>query len=296
MAILIIETKNKDFNFLEIAFDSEDKSKEVEEELIKQLNDYRSKDSTKYTPDTKELFQEEITEPSKPLKKFINDIIINKSTPTPFKCEDIISEELIFYHHIPEKNTYYLCIQKNKTKNFKQQQKRIIIWSKGKFTSIKTENILNINNYFDAVIEIHHPNSESILPKVYFYNTPKKYLLCDIRTLLKDRNPYKYDSKEAIITALKSNKPFFNRFIDFDSLEHVVVDKNTKTKINEFIHYKEDEFEQIIDYLITSCKEKKYITQNTSGKSILFFPENKGEFKEFLKIISQKAHLWRKHI
>ena len=157
-----------------------------------------------------------------------------------------------------------------------------------KFTEISTENILNINNYFDAVIKIDN-STKNILPTIYFYTFSKKntLLLCDILTLLGDRNPYQHNTKESILKAIETN-PISKIFIDFDSLNNIEIDGQTKTRLNKFINYTEDELKQIIKYLEHEYyKEKKYIVE---GK--IFFPKDKKEFKDLLKIISTKKYIW----
>jgi hypothetical protein len=157
-----------------------------------------------------------------------------------------------------------------------------------KFTEISTENILNINNYFDAVIKISNP-TKNILPTIYFYTFSKKntLLLCDILTLLGDRNPYQHNTKESILKAIETNT-ISKIFIDFDSLNNIEIDGQTKTRLNKFINYTEDELKQIIKYLEHEYyKEKKYIVE---GK--IFFPKDKKEFKDLLKIISTKKYIW----
>jgi hypothetical protein len=290
MPLYVINTKDTTSPFLRIDFNDSSTQNQLETTLTETLQKLfinKDSDSIEYQIDSTKgtLFKEDIKEPNKPLQNFIQTIIIDKAT-TQFSRNDEISNDLIFYHHNEKDNTYYLCIQQSKIfKKFQQVKKFLFIGDK--FTEISTENILNINNYFDAVITISN-STKNILPTIYFYTFSKKntLLLCDILTLLGDRNPYQHNTKESILKAIKTN-PISKIFIDFDSLNNIQVNGQTKTRLNKFINYTEDELKQIIKYLIEYHKEKKYIVE---GK--ISFPQDTKEFKELLKSISTKKYQW----
>jgi len=292
MPLYVINTKDTTSPFLRIDFNDSSTQNQLETtltETLKNLFINKDSDSIKYQIDSTKgtLFKEDIKEPNDLLQNFIHTIIIDKATTTQFSRNDEISNDLIFYHHNEKDNTYYLCIQQSKIfKKFQQVKKFLFIGDK--FTEISTENILNINNYFDAVIKIDN-STKNILPTIYFYTFSKKntLLLCDILNLLGDRNPYQHNTKESILKAIETN-PISKIFIDFDSLNNIEIDGQTKTRLNKFINYTEDELKQIIKYLEhEDYKEKKYIVE---GK--IFFPKDTKEFKAFLKIISTKKYLW----
>jgi len=292
MPLYVINTKDTTSPFLRIDFNDSSTQKQLETTLTETLQKLfinKDSDSIKYQIDSTKgtLFKEDIQEPNNLLQNFIHTIIIDKATTTQFSRNDEISNDLIFYHHNEKDNTYYLCIQQSKIfKKFQQVKKFFLIYDK--FTEISTENILNINNYFDAVIKIDN-STKNILPTIYFYTFSKKntLLLCDILTLLGDRNPYQHNTKESILKAIETN-PICTTFIHFNSLNNIEIDGQTKTRLNKFINYTADELKQIIKYLEhEDYKEKKYIVE---GK--IFFPKDTKEFKAFLKIISTKKYLW----
>jgi hypothetical protein len=291
MPLYVINTKDTTSPFLRIDFidySTENQLETTLTETLKNLFINKDSDSIKYQIDSTKgtLFKEDIKEPNDLLQNFIQTIIRDKATTTQFSSNDEISNDLIFYHHNEKDNTYYLCIQQSKIfKKFEQVKK--FLFRDDKFTEISTENILNINNYFDAVIKISNP-TKNILPTIYFYTFSKKntLLLCDILTLLGDRNPYQHNTKESILKAIETN-PICTTFIHCNSLNNIEIDGQTKTRLNKFINYTEDELKQIIKYLIEYHKEKKYIVEDK-----IFFPKDKKEFKDLLKIISTKKYLW----
>jgi len=292
MPLYVINTKDTTSPFLRIDFKDYSTQNQLETTLTETLQKLfinKDSDSIEYQIDSTKgtLFKEDIKEPNNLLQNFIHTIIIDKATTTQFSRNDEISNDLIFYHHNEKDNTYYLCIQQSKIfKKFEQVKK--FLFRDDKFTEISTENILNINNYFDAVIKIDN-STKNIVPTIYFYTFSKKntLLLCDILTLLGDRNPYQHNTKESILNAIETN-PICTTFIHCNSLDNIEIDGQTKTRLNKFINYTADELKQIIKYLEhEDYKEKKYIVE---GK--IFFPKDTKEFKAFLKIISTKKYLW----
>jgi hypothetical protein len=235
---------------------------------------WENKNKIEYNPDQRDetnIFESKF-ETTEILNNFY-DHISKKSEIRYLTKENIKNIKAICYYY-----NGYICIQKDRILS---NLKSSVVFSNSKLE--KVENIITIKDYFDGIIY----QSDDKQNVIVWFKTPKNLILINV---LNKHNPYKYNTKADFQTQIKTTA-HLTKYININSSDNIHVGKDTKKKLNSLIDFDEEKFNNIINFLSSDDhKNKNYIVGNQ-----LFFPKEKSEFKEFIKIIFTLRYQWENY-